>query len=199
MIKRIIAIIRLKSYEKAVAIADALVAGGILELEFTLTGSGALEAIKTIKKHGGCRVGAGTILNTEDAKRAISAGSDFVVTPTLHPEVVAELTRQKIESYCGAFTPTEALAAHNAGANFIKIFPARALGPQYIKEILGPLPFLKLVPTGGVIPENIHEWFKAGAAAVGVGSNLVSQELVDGDNFAELTNRAREMVAKAAT
>src|SRR5690606_6223367 len=115
----------------------------------------------------GVLIGAGTILNAEDARNAIAAGAQFIVTPTLQFDSIAVCREQNIPIYCGAFTPTEALAAHNAGADFVKIFPAAALGPNFIRDVLGPLPFLKIVPTGGVTAENAASFIRAGAIAVG--------------------------------
>ncbi len=137
----------------------------------------------------------GTVLTAEDAIAAIDAGAQFVVTPAVRPAVIAACRERNTPILCGAFTPSEALAAHDAGADMVKIFPARMGGPKYISDILAPLPFLKLVPTGGVSPENARSYLEAGAAAVGIGGNLVSAATVAARDWAKITEVARACVA----
>jgi 2-dehydro-3-deoxyphosphogluconate aldolase/(4S)-4-hydroxy-2-oxoglutarate aldolase len=191
--KKIIAVVRLDDYSRAVDVARALAAGGVNVLEFTLTGQGALEAITATRNALGDAVcvGVGTVLKSEDAEAAIEAGAEFAVTPTLRPQVVATCMKQQILVLCGGQTPTELLEAHEAGAEMVKVFPARLGGPKFIKDVLAPLPFLKLVPTGGVGPENAREFLEAGAVAVGIGGNLVSNKLVAAGAFDQITETAR--------
>ncbi|RPH58040.1 MAG: 2-dehydro-3-deoxyphosphogluconate aldolase, partial [Chloroflexi bacterium] len=140
-------------------------------------------------------VGVGTVLKTEDAEAAIGAGAQFAVTPALRKQVIATCVRRQTLILCGGFTPTELLEAYEAGAELVKVFPADAGGPKYIKSVLAPLPFLKLVPTGGVSPENAREYLAVGAVAVGIGGNLVSNKLVAAGAFDQITATARACVA----
>jgi 2-dehydro-3-deoxyphosphogluconate aldolase/(4S)-4-hydroxy-2-oxoglutarate aldolase len=194
---RIVAIVRLERYDHAVELGRALVAGGITALEFTLTGAGAHSAIAACREALGesAQIGVGTVLTPDDAIAAIDAGAQFVVTPVVRPAVIAACRERSTPILCGAFTPTEALNAHDAGADMVKIFPARMGGPKYISDILAPLPFLKLVPTGGVSPENARSYLEAGAAAVGIGGNLVSAAAVATGDWAKITEVARACVA----
>jgi 2-dehydro-3-deoxyphosphogluconate aldolase/(4S)-4-hydroxy-2-oxoglutarate aldolase len=194
--KRIVAIVRLEHYDRAVEVARALADGGITAIEFTLTGEGANEAIAA------CRaalpdllVGVGTVLDELASSAAINAGAQFVVTPALRPKVILSCKAYGVPTLCGALTPTEALTAHELGADMIKIFPARTVGPAYIRDLLAPLPFLKLVPTGGIGPENARAYFDAGAVAVGIGGNLVSAKAVAAEDWAAITSVARACVA----
>ncbi len=194
---KVVAIVRLERYDRAVEVARALLAGGITAVEFTLTGAGAHGAIHACREALGdaAQVGVGTVLHERDAHEAIDAGAQFVVTPALRPQVIAACRERGVPILCGALTPSEALAAHEAGADMVKIFPARALGPQYIRDILAPLPFLKLVPTGGVSAENARAYLEAGAVAVGIGGNLVAPKAVAAEDWDAITSVARACVA----
>jgi 2-dehydro-3-deoxyphosphogluconate aldolase / (4S)-4-hydroxy-2-oxoglutarate aldolase len=198
---RIIAIVRLENYNAAVEVAQALLAGGITAVEFTLTGSGAHEAIAacraTFAEH--MQIGVGTVLEERAARAAIKAGAQFVVTPTIRPEVIIECRAAGVPIACGAFTPSEALQAHELGADMIKIFPARGLGPNYMRDLLAPLPFLKLVPTGGIGPENARSYLDAGAVAVGIGGNLVSAAAVAAHDWQAITTMAQRCVQAITT
>ena len=191
--KKIIAVVRLEDYTRAVDVARALVDGGITILEFTLTGQGAIEAVSATRKalSGSVCVGVGTVLDPEDAETAIDAGAQFAVTPTLRRQVIETCAKRNTLILCGGQTPTELLDAYEAGAEMVKVFPARLGGPKFIKDVLAPLPFLKLVPTGGVGPENAREFLEAGAVAVGIGGNLVSNKLVAAGAFDQITETAR--------
>jgi 2-dehydro-3-deoxyphosphogluconate aldolase/(4S)-4-hydroxy-2-oxoglutarate aldolase len=193
---RIVAIVRLERYDRAVELARALLAGGISAIEFTLTGAGAHDAIGAARAALGdhAQVGVGSVLTAQAADAAIDAGAQFVVTPTLRLEVIAACGARGVPVLCGAFTPTEALTAHEAGADMVKIFPARLGGPQYIRDLLAPLPFLKLAPTGGIGPENARAYLDAGAAAVGVGGNLVSAAAVAEADWGRIEATARTIV-----
>src|SRR6266545_2320552 len=193
---RIVAVVRLEQYDQALAVAEALLEGGVSAIEFTLTGAGALEAIAETRRAMGdsAQIGVGTVLTPEAASAAIEAGAQFVVTPAVRPSVVATCRARGIPILCGALTPTEVLAAHEAGADMIKIFPARAVGPHYLRDILAPLPMLRLVPTGGIGPENTQAYLHAGAIAVGVGGNLVTPQAVARGDWDQITARARACV-----
>ncbi|HEX8694808.1 MAG TPA: bifunctional 4-hydroxy-2-oxoglutarate aldolase/2-dehydro-3-deoxy-phosphogluconate aldolase [Longimicrobium sp.] len=195
-----VAVIRLDDAEAALRAARAVHAGGVAALEVTLTTPGAFDVIERLASDAddGVLVGAGSVLDAENARRAIDAGARFVVSPVVRPELVDEVHGRGAAALLGAFTPTEILAAHEAGADLVKVFPADALGPAFIKGVLGPMPFLRLVPTGGVTPENAGDWLRAGAAAVGLGGALVDPKLVAAGDFDALTERARRLVASVA-
>ncbi|HEX6289529.1 MAG TPA: bifunctional 4-hydroxy-2-oxoglutarate aldolase/2-dehydro-3-deoxy-phosphogluconate aldolase [Herpetosiphonaceae bacterium] len=196
---RIVAVVRLERYDQAVAVAEALLEGGISAIEFTLTGSGALDAIARTRSalRTDAQIGVGTVLLPEAAEAAISAGAQFVVTPAVRPAVIAACRSRGVPILCGALTPTEVLAAHEAGADAIKIFPARAVGPQYLRDLLAPLPGLLLVPTGGIDSGNARAYLDAGAVAVGIGGNLVSAQAVAAEDWAQITATARACVDAA--
>lgn len=193
---KIVAIVRLAEYGRAVELARALVAGGVRVLEFTLTGKGAIEAIAATRRALGdaACVGVGSVLRPEEAGAAIDAGAQFVVTPAVRRQVIAACVNRGTLALAGGLTPTELLDAHEAGAQLVKLFPAQAFGPRYLKDVLAPLPFLKLVPTGGVSAANAREYLDAGAAALGIGGNLVSSKLVAAGAFEQITAAARECV-----
>jgi 2-dehydro-3-deoxyphosphogluconate aldolase/(4S)-4-hydroxy-2-oxoglutarate aldolase len=187
----IIAVIRLER-RLPLALAKALAEGGITTLELTLTMPDASSSIQEVAEalpH--CLVGAGTVLDPEQAEAAIAAGARFCVSPAFDPRVQAFCLEQGIPYIPGAFTPTELLQAHGAGADAIKLFPARLLGPSGLRDLLAPMPFLRLIPSGGVSLANAAEWIAAGAAAVSVGSALLDR--VDLPP-ATATERARELV-----
>ena len=191
--KKIVAVVRLNDYTRAVDVARALAAGGITVLEFTLTGHGAIEAVSATRKALGDAVcvGVGTVLKAEDAEAAIDAGAQFAVTPSVRLQVIATCVKRQTLILCGGLTPTELLEAHEAGAELVKVFPAQLGGPKFIKDVLAPMPFLRLVPTGGVSPENARDYLAAGAVAVGIGGNLVSNKLVAEGAFDQITAKAQ--------
>ncbi len=193
---KIVAIIRLDEYSKAVEVARALVAGGITALEFTLTGQGAVEAVGAVRAALGdaACVGVGSVLHVEQARAALDGGAEFLVTPAVRPAVIAAGVNRDALVLAGGFTPTELLAAHEAGAALVKLFPARLGGPSYLKDVLAPLPFLKLVPTGGVGAANARDYLAAGAAALGIGGNLIPAAAVAAGDFAQITATARACV-----
>ena len=197
---KIVAVIRLHDYQRAVETARALVAGGIPVLEFTLTGQGAIDAVVATRQALGDTVvaGVGTVLKAEEAEAAIAAGAQFVVTPAVRPAVIAACVNHNTLSIAGGLTPTELLQAYEAGSQLVKVFPAQVVGPRYIKDVLAPLPFLKLVPTGGISAENARDFLTAGAVAVGIGGNLVSNRLVAEGAFDQITAAARAVVAALA-
>ncbi len=167
----------------------------------TLTTPGALEAIAELASDEGlkgCMIGAGTVLDVKAARDVIARGARFVVSPTFDRFVVRYCNDHHVPCLPGALTPTELLAASRAGASLVKLFPASAVGPRYLREVLAPLPFLRVVPSGGVSLENAGEWIRAGAAAVSVGSALVSAAIVREAAWPELTRRARALVDAVA-
>jgi len=191
--KKVVAVIRLDDYTRAVEVARALATGGVTVMEFTLTSQGAMEAITATRKALGDAVcvGVGTVLTSEDAEAAIDAGAQFAVTPAIRRQVITTCVKRNTLILCGGFTPSELLEAHEAGAELVKVFPAQLGGPKFIKDVLAPLPFLKLVPTGGVSAENARDYLAAGAVAVGIGGNLVSNKLVAAGAFDQITSAAR--------
>jgi len=197
----VIAVVRVAEAVGLRPAARALAAGGVGAVEITLTTPGAIATIADLASDtglAGCAIGAGTVLDESSARRVIDAGARFVVSPTLDPAVIAACHDRGVPCMPGAFTPTELLEAWRAGAPVIKLFPASAVGPGYIRDVLAPLPFLRLVPSGGVSLENAGEWIRAGAAAVSVGSALVSAGLLADDSTAGLTARARSFVERVA-
>jgi 2-dehydro-3-deoxyphosphogluconate aldolase/(4S)-4-hydroxy-2-oxoglutarate aldolase len=177
-----------------------LLAGGIIAIEITMTTPNALAAIREARNRLGHRalIGVGTVLDAETCRAAIDAGAEFIVTPICRVEFVKIAHQADRVIMLGAYTPTEAQLAHEAGADFIKLFPADNLGPGFIKSLRAPLPHLKIVPTGGVDIDNVADFLKAGCAALGVGSSLVSAKILADANWQELTRRAREFVNVAA-
>lgn len=172
---------RLDDLSCAVDIGRALSDGGLRALEFTVTNESATAAIREVRDElaGGALVGAGTVLDTEHARDAVSAGAQFLVTPVMRRDVIEVGKESGVPVVCGAFSPTEVLDAHEAGAELVKVFPAGSLGPAYVKDLLAPLPRLRLVPPGGVGLDNCAAFLEAGAYTVAVGSSLVDEELVD--------------------
>jgi 2-dehydro-3-deoxyphosphogluconate aldolase/(4S)-4-hydroxy-2-oxoglutarate aldolase len=166
-------------------------------LEITLNSENALSIIEEQQERTDLIVGAGTVLNLADAKAAIDAGAAFVLAPTLDSEVVSYCVERDILVVPGVFTPTEVLSAHNLGAKLIKIFPAGGIGPQYIKDLLGPLNGISLLPVGGITIENTPIFMKAGAFAVGVGSFLANPALAKEHNWQEIARRAKAFISAA--
>jgi len=193
----IIAIVRFDRPEQLIQVAQAIRAGGVGIIEFTMTTPNALDIIEESGREFGDEVllGAGTVLDAETARAAILAGAEFIVSPTLDPEVIEVCRRYSKVVIPGAFTPTEILTAWQRGADFVKVFPASFGGPGYLKAIRGPLPQVKLIPVGGVSLENSADFIRAGAVAVAVGGNLVKKRAIAEGNFAELTETARQFVA----
>ena len=193
----VIAVVRAPAAVGLRAVARALVAGGVGAVEITLTTPGAIAAIAELARDAelaGCLVGAGTVLDETAARAVIDAGARFVVSPTLDHAVLRACRERDVPCMPGAFTPTEILEAWRAGASLVKLFPAASLGPGFIRDVLAPLPFVRLVPSGGVTLENAAEWIRAGAAAVSVGGALLRAALLGHESAAELTARARLLV-----
>jgi len=195
----IIAVVRAQQPAQVLPLSQALIAGGVRAIEITMTTPNALAAIREAREKIGERalIGVGTVLEADTCRAAIAAGAEFVVTPICRTELVAIAHAAGCPIMLGAYTPTEAQLAHEAGADFIKIFPADSLGPGYIKALRAPLPHLRVVPTGGVDVPNVAEFLKAGCAALGVGSSLVSAKILQAADWPELTRRASAFVAAA--
>jgi len=192
----IIAVIRANSSEQLIGASQALYEGGVTALEVTMTTPNALGVISDVSKRFGNKVlvGVGTVLDTETCRAAILAGAEYVVTPITRPEVIKMSHRYGVPITCGAYTPTEAVTAQESGADFVKIFPADQLGALYIKNILGPLPQLQIIPTGGVNLDTVEAFIKAGCVALGAGSSLVSKEILKNQDWKKLTETAAAFV-----
>lgn len=192
----LVAIVRTDSDRHLLKIAEALARGGIRAMEITLTTPGALPAITQIRQEMGqtLRVGAGTILSLDDARKAIDAGAEFIVTPIFDEQVVWKCKATCIPIVCGCMTPSEAFAAYQAGADFLKLFPAKVLGPAYVRAVLAPMPFLKFIPTGGVTLDTLGEFMRAGCVGVALGSHLVSKEILKNEDWDGLAKRAGQFV-----
>lgn len=196
----VVAVIRLKDAGALRAVVDALAEGGVRALEVTMTVPRALELIAEIAPSlpPDVVLGAGTVLDAETAQAAIDAGARYIVSPVFREEVLRTCHRFDVAALPGCFTPTEILTAWEAGADVVKVFPATALGPGYFRDLRGPFPNLRLMPTGGVSLANAGEWIRAGAVAIGVGTALVDTEAVTARRFGEITDKARQFVAAVA-
>ena len=192
----VVAIVRVASAREAVEVCGAIAKGGVKPIEVTMTVPGAIDAIKEFK--GAMKdevlVGAGTVLDPETARAVILAGAEFVVSPTLNLEVIKICRRYSKIVIPGTFTPTEILAAWEAGADIVKVFPATVGGPQYLKDIRGPLPQIRLCPTGGVNLENTPDFIRAGAVAVAAGTSLVDKKAVSEKNYDLITENAKKFI-----
>jgi len=194
----VVAVIRLQDGSRLRAVVDALAAGGITALEVTMTVPRAIALIGEIAPAlpDGFIVGAGTVVDPETARAAVHAGARFIVGPVFRPAVIEASHAEGAAAMPGCFSPTEILSAWDAGADVVKVFPATALGPAYFKDLHGPMPQVRLMPTGGVSLENAPDWIRAGAVAIGVGGALVDAKLVAAGNYAAITDRARRFVER---
>jgi 2-dehydro-3-deoxyphosphogluconate aldolase/(4S)-4-hydroxy-2-oxoglutarate aldolase len=196
----VVAVIRLKDPATLRAVVRAMAEGGVRALEITMTVPRAVELIRELAPTlpDGFLLGAGTVTDVATARAVIDAGASFVVGPVFRPDVIAACHERDVAAMPGCFSPTEILAAHECGADIVKVFPATALGPQFIKDVRAPLPQVKLMPTGGVTPDNAGEWIRAGAVAVGVGSALLDARAIEGSRWDVITETARRFVANVA-
>jgi len=196
----VIPVIRAQSADEAAAAIAAIQKGGVSVLEITMTVPGAVELIREVARRAtDALVGAGTVLDPERARACIDAGARFVVSPALNLDTIAACREAGIAVLPGALTPTEVLTAWNAGADFVKVFPANALGgPSYLKSLKAPLPQVKLVPTGGVNLQTAKDFIKAGAAALGVGADLVDLQALRRGEAETITERARKFLSLVA-
>lgn len=192
----IVAVIRIKEPEKLRAVVDAIAEGGVRALEVTMTVPGAVDLIRELAPSlpASFTFGAGTVLDADTAARVIDAGARFVVSPVFRRSVIEACHARGVPAMPGCFSPTEILDAWDAGADIVKVFPATALGPGFFKDMRGPLPQVKLMPTGGVTLTNAGDWIRAGAAAIGVGSALVDPQAVAAGRFDVISGNARQFV-----
>jgi 2-dehydro-3-deoxyphosphogluconate aldolase/(4S)-4-hydroxy-2-oxoglutarate aldolase len=192
----VIAVIRADSKDQLVGIAKALMAGGVYGIEVTMSTPKAIAGIEMLADRfgDGAVIGVGTVLDAATARDAISAGAQFVVSPVFDDQIVATTRRYGKIMIPGALTPTEILRAWTAGADVVKVFPSTALGPGYFRDILAPLPQLRLTPTGGVDIKNAGEWIKAGAVFVGASTSLVSKAALAKNQWTSVTANAKAFV-----
>ena len=196
---RVIALIRAESPDGLIECGRALQAGGLNLIELTMTTPGAIELVaRAARELPGVLLGLGTVLDAETARAGIAAGAQFIVTPAVRPAVVEAARSLDVPVLCGALTPTEVVTAWECGADVVKIFPAEFFGPAYIKSLKGPFPKIELLPTGGVTPETVGTFLKAGAFATAAGSALVSPAALKAGDWAAITARAQEFARAAA-
>ncbi len=194
---KIIAVIRKADESNIIPIIKALDKGGVKAVEITAETPNVTKIIeKAAKEFGGnVAVGAGTVLDPETARAVIMAGAEFIVSPTLNPETIKVTNRYGVVNISGALTPTEILTAYEHGTDMVKVFPADAFGPNYIKNIQGPLPHIPLMVTGGITLDNMNEYISKGSKAIGIGSNLVNVSKLQTENdYAELAVEAGRFV-----
>ncbi|WP_343033623.1 bifunctional 4-hydroxy-2-oxoglutarate aldolase/2-dehydro-3-deoxy-phosphogluconate aldolase [Alkalicoccus luteus] len=195
----IIAVIRKPPKEHVFSLVEALLKGGVTNLELTMQEHDSADTIHELVHRYGKEawIGAGTVIDEAQAAAAVQAGASFIFSPNMDRRVIQTAKKLGAVSIPGVLTPTEALQAVEAGADCVKVFPASAFGPRYIKELKGPLPHVPIIPTGGIDRTNIADFREAGAIACGLGGSLVDRKLIDSGNFSELTSRAEELVALA--
>ncbi len=193
---KLVAIVRLDDLSIAQALAQALIDGGIRAIEFTLTNADAVSTIAEIRQcvADSVAIGAGSVISVEQVRAVADAGAQFVVSPVWKREVNSACRAAGLPFMPGAFTPTEILQAWEWGASVVKVFPANHLGKRYIKDVLAPLPHLRLMPTGGVNIDNMREFLENGAFALGVGSSLINNDAVADQDWARLRDNARRYV-----
>jgi 2-dehydro-3-deoxyphosphogluconate aldolase/(4S)-4-hydroxy-2-oxoglutarate aldolase len=197
----VVPVVRTKSAESAVRSIEAIYAGGIRAAEITMTVPGAIKALEEVADQFGDRImlGAGTVLDPETARACMLAGAQFFVTPSLKPATIEMVRRYSKVIMPGALTPTEVLAAWEAGADIVKVFPCGNVGgPKYIKALRGPFPFIEMCPTGGVNLETAGEFLKAGACAVAVGGELIDPKSIQEARYEVFEERARQYLAAVA-
>jgi len=192
----IVAVIRAASGERLADVAEALLAGGVEVMEVTFTVPQAHRVLERVAERLGDKIllGAGTVLDSETARIALLAGAEFIVSPTVNLDVIRLCRRYDKLVLPGAFTPTEVLTAWEAGADVVKIFPSDTVGPQYLKALAGPLPQVRMMPTGGVTLDTAAAFLKAGAFALGVGGSLVDAKSVAAGDYQTIETRARQFV-----
>jgi len=192
----IVAVIRANSGELLADVAEALLAGGVNVMEITFTVPAAIRVLETVAQRMGNRVllGAGTVLDAETARAAMLAGAEFIVSPNTNLDVIRLCRRYDKLVMPGALTPTEVVTAWEAGADIVKIFPSEITGPKYLKALHGPLPQVRLMPTGGVDLNTAAEFLRCGACALGVGGSLVEKKAVETGNLARIESLVRQFV-----
>jgi 2-dehydro-3-deoxyphosphogluconate aldolase / (4S)-4-hydroxy-2-oxoglutarate aldolase len=193
----VIAVLRGIDSERMLRIAQALYEGGIKAVEVTLNHPDSIKSIALLDNEFGkdLLIGAGTVLNPDAARAAVSAGATFIISPSLNIQTIETTKELGVVSIPGAYTPTEIVTAYENGADFVKVFPATALGPSFLKDMKGPLPHIPLIPTGGIHVGNAFEFLQAGAVAIGIGSSLVSaSQKIDRESLVILKQRAQEFL-----
>ena len=198
---RLVAIIRGMASEICVRLAEAYAEGGIRLVEVTFDQAGdpakTIAAIKAIREGfaGRLHVGAGTVLTEAQLEAVIDAGGEFMVTPSVNPKLIAKASAAGLVTMPGAFTPTEIVTAHEAGADIVKVFPVRSLGPQYVKDVLAPLKHISLMAVGGVNPDNAADYLRAGCVGVGASGSLVNKEWIAAGEWSKIAAEARRFIA----
>lgn len=193
----LVPVVRAASPDEAMRVIDAIKEGGVSVLEITMTVPGAVGVIEEVAKRYGAEatVGAGTVLDPETARNCILAGAQFVVSPSLNLDTIAICRRYSVAVMPGALTPTEVVTAWQSGADFVKIFPCGSVGgASYIKNLKGPLPHIKFIPTGGVSLKTAADFIKAGSSALGVGTDLVDVKAIRAGEAHVVTERAKQFV-----
>jgi 2-dehydro-3-deoxyphosphogluconate aldolase/(4S)-4-hydroxy-2-oxoglutarate aldolase len=196
---RVLVVVRAERVLDPAGLARTVGSCGIRTIEVTLTTDGALDAIRQIADDASATVGAGTVLSADDARRSIDAGAEYLVTPAVLPEVIDVAQAHAVPIVVGALTPTEVLTAHRLGAVAVKVFPARGVGPAYLRDLAGPLPDVALVPSGGIDHANAAAFLDAGALAVSVGGSSVRASAVEGGDHGAIEASLRGLVAAIAS
>ncbi|MDE3057001.1 MAG: bifunctional 4-hydroxy-2-oxoglutarate aldolase/2-dehydro-3-deoxy-phosphogluconate aldolase [Bacteroidota bacterium] len=191
----VVAVIRMKDAKRLSSVVEAIRIGGVKAIEITMTVPGAVDIIKEMVRNAPSDVliGAGTVTEKNNALDVIKAGAKFVVGPIVNLEIIAACKESDVACMPGCFSPTEILSGWNAGADIIKVFPATSLGPKYFKDVAGPFPHIRMMPTGGVTIDNVGEWVAAGAVAVGIGSDLLDKKAIEEERYEVLTERAQRL------
>lgn len=193
----IIAVIRRIPEEKIIQVGESLVEGGVTALEITVDAPGAFRSISRLSNllRGRAIVGAGTVIDSVAARLAIDSGAEFILSPSLHQDVIKTALRYGKIAVPGVMTPTEMITAIEWGADLVKVFPATGLGVQFIRDVKGPFSHIPIIPTGGINLENVASFIEAGVAAVGIGGNLVDRGAIEASDYAKITRAAQEYVA----
>ncbi len=193
---KVIAVIRMSDTDKLYKVTEAIRLGGVKAIEITMTVPDAIDVIRTMaqKKAPDVLIGAGTVLNAETAVAAVRAGADFLVSPITNFDMIKAC--RKLDKFVapGALTPTEIVAAWESGADVVKVFPATSVGPKYFKDLKGPLPQIRLMPTGGVSIENARDFLDSGACCVAIGTALLDKKAIAQNDWNVLTQKARQLV-----
>jgi 2-dehydro-3-deoxyphosphogluconate aldolase/(4S)-4-hydroxy-2-oxoglutarate aldolase len=200
---RIVAIVRLDDLSQALAISRALAQGGIVAQEYTLTNPDALRVLAPVQRALAAdgyeaAIGIGSVRNVDECNAALAAGADFIVSPITRADIIGQCRQAGVAVMPGAYTPTEIAHAWECGADVVKVFPARQLGPGYIKDVLAPMPYLKLMPTGGVDLSNIATFLQSGAVALGIGGNLINAQAIRAQDWAAITEVAAQYTASSS-
>ncbi len=195
--RKAVAVISINDKNTLLSVVDAIVEGGISVLEVTLRVPNAIELIAflTSEYQKDVIIGVGTVIRPEQAELAINAGAKFVVSPIFKKEIIETAHKYDVPAMPGCFTPTEILTAWECGADVVKVFPADVLGMPFFRGILAPMPYLKIMPTGGVTLTNAGDWLRAGACAVGLGTALLEKAAIESKNFSKLTENARTIMS----